>query len=172
MLTKEEKDLLTDYLDEYIDDLRIEAKFIDGSRTITEESKSRVVVVDRNFIIDDYSEYEVLLRNPVEPDFFIPKTLHYYVTRFELHVDRANGFEVIDILDEGASDIEIISIDDPRISDDGLRNLLNHMCFDERYQKLFPEVTVAIKLFLSNKDNAEDEKLKARIGPFFCISDL
>jgi hypothetical protein len=88
MLTKEEKDLLIDYLDEYIDDLRIEAKFIDGSRTITEESKSRVVVVDRNFIIDDYSEYEVLWRSislpsvagfrakePTSPDSFAPKLM-------------------------------------------------------------------------------------------------
>jgi hypothetical protein len=172
MLTKAEEDLITSYIDDYIDGLRIEAKVIGGSRVITEESSSRVIVVDRDFLIDEYSEYEVLLRNPVEDYFFIPKAVVFYVTKFELTVDRTNGFEVLELADAEVVDVERVSIDDPRVTDSGLRRLVNHMCFDTRYQKMFPEVTVLIQEFLLSKDTADIEKLKIRIAPFLAITGV
>ena len=172
MLTKEEEDVITRCVDRYIDGLRTQDKVIAGSRIISEESNSRVIVVDRDFVIDEYSEYEVLLRNPVEDYFFIPKAIDFYVTKFELTVDRTNGFEVLELVDAEVVDVERVSIDDQRVTDSGLRRLVNHMCFDTRYQKMFPEVTVLIQEFLLTKDTAENEKLKIRIAPFLAITDV
>jgi len=172
MLTKEEEDVITRCVDRYIDGLRTQDKVIAGSRIISEESNSRVIVVDRDFLIDEYSEYEVLLRNPVEDYFFIPKAVDFYVTKFEFTVDRTNGFEVPEIPDAEVVDVERVSIDDPRVTDSGLRRLVKHMCFDTRYQKMFPVVTVVIQEFLLTKDTADIEKLKIRIAPFLAITDV
>ena len=53
--------------------------------------------------------------------------------------------------------------------DNCLRNLVSHMCFDISYQKLCPEVKVAIDEYFSNLKNPDSMMLKKRIGIFLGI---
>ena len=142
---------------------------LDGSRVITEQSDSRIVIVDKDFLIDKSKEYEVVLRNPVEDYFFIPKEIDYYETQIELDFDRKDGFKITNFVDAGVVDYDSLPIDDPRITDNCLRNLMNWMCFDLRYQKLEPEVKTVIDVFLSTAGNSDFENIKNRITPFFGI---
>jgi hypothetical protein len=113
------------------------------------------------------SEYEVVLRNPVEDYFFIPKEIDYYKTQIDLDFDPKDGFKITNFVDAGVVDSDSVPIDDPRITDICLRNLINWMCFDLRYQKLEPKVKTAIDVFLSTAGNSDFENLKNRIAPFF-----
>jgi hypothetical protein len=166
MLTEFEKKIVSEYVDEYIDGLRMEVIYLCGSRIITEQPGSRIVVVDKDFLIDKSREYDVVLRNPVEDYFFIPKEIDYYETQIDLKFDRKDGFKIIDFIDEAVIDSDTVPIDDPRLSDDCLSNLACHMCFDARYQQLFPEVKNLIDGFLTEDTTPELENLKKRIEPF------
>jgi len=167
MLTKLEEEIVSKYVDEYIDGLRMDVVSFDGSRVITEQSDSRIVIVDKDFLIDKSKEYEALLRNPVENYFFIPKEIDYYETQIDLVFDRTNGFKIIDFVDAGVVDFESVSIDDPRITDNCLRNLVNSMCFDLGY--LESEFKTEIDVFLSASGSSDFKLLKVRIAPFFGI---
>jgi hypothetical protein len=169
MLTKLEEEIVSQYVDEYIDCLRMDILMLDGSRIITEQSDSRIVIVDKDFFIDKSREYEVVLRNPVENYFFIPKEIDYYESQIDLDFDRKDGFKITDFVDAGVLDSDSVPICDPRITDNCLRNLINWMCFDLRYQKLEPEVKTAIDVFLSTAGSSDFEVLKNRIGPFLGI---
>jgi len=68
-----EEEIVSKYVDEYIDGLRMDVIGLDGSRVITEQSDSRIVIVDKDFLIDKSKEYEVVLRNPVEDYFLFQK---------------------------------------------------------------------------------------------------
>lgn len=169
MLSKLEKEIISKYVDEYIDGLRMDVVVFDGDRVITEQSDSRIVIVDKDFLIDKSREYEVLLRNPVEDNFFIPKEIEYYETQIDLDFDRKDGFKITDFLDAGVIRSDSVPIDDPRITDDCLINLVSHMCFDSGYQKLCPEVKTIIDEFLDAHGSPDSEVLKNRIGPFLRI---
>jgi hypothetical protein len=169
MLTKLEEEIVSKYVDEYIDGLRMDVVGLDGSRVITEQSDSRIVIVDKDFLIDKSKEYEVVLRNPVEDYFFIPKEIDYYETQIELEFVRKDGFKITDFIDEGVIEFYSVPIDDPMITDNCLRNLMRQMCFDIGYQKLVPEVKTAIDVFLSTAGSSDFEILKNRIAPFFRI---
>jgi hypothetical protein len=97
-------------------------------------------------LIDKSKEYEVVLRNPVEDYFFIPKEIDYYETQIDLDFDRKDGFKIKNFFDAGVIDSDSVPIEDPRITDNCLRNLMSWMCFDPEYQKLEPEVKTAILL--------------------------
>jgi len=169
MLTKLEEEIVSKYVDEYIDGLRMDVVGLDGSRVITEQSDSRIVIVDKDFLIDKSKEYEVVLHNPVEDYFFIPKEIDYYETQIELEFVRKDGFKITDFIDEGVIEFYSVPIDDPMIMDNCLRNLMRQMCFDIGYQKLEPEVKTAIDVFLSTAGSSDFEILKNRIAPFFRI---
>ena len=169
MLTKLEEEIVSKYVDEYIDDLRMDVIGLDSSRVITEQSDSRIIIVDKGFFIDKSKEYEVVLRNPVEDYFFIPKEIDYYETQIDLDFDRKDGFKITNFIDVGVVNSDLVPIDDPRITDNCLSNLMNWMCFDLRYQKLEPEVKNAIDVFLSTAGSSGFEILKNRIAPFFGI---
>lgn len=169
MLTKLEEEIVSKYVDEYIDGLRMDVVGLDGSRVIRQQSDSRIVIIDKDFLIDKSKEYDVVLRNPVEDHFFIPKEIDYYETKIDLDFDRNGGFKITNFVDAGVIDSESVSIEDPRITDNCLRNLMSWMCFDLRYQKLEPEVKTAIDVFLSTAGSSDFEILKHRIAPFFRI---
>ena len=169
MLTKIEEQIVSKYVDEFIDGLRLDVVVFDGTRVITEQLSSKIVIVDQDFLIDNSREYEVFLRNPVEDYFFIPKEIDYYETQIDLDFDRKDGFKITNFVDAGVVDSDSIPIDDPRITDNCLRNLMNWMCFDLRYQKLEPEVKTAIDVFLSATGSSDFEIIKHRIAPFFGI---
>ena len=169
MLTKLEEEIVSKFVDEYIDGLRMDVISLDGSRVITEQSDSRIVIVDKDFLIDKSREYEVVLRNPVEDYFFIPKEIDYYETQIDLDFDRKDGFKITNFVDAGVVDSDSLPIDDPRITDNCLRNLMSWMCFDLRYQKLEPEVKTVIDVFLSTAGSSDFENIKNRIAPFFGI---
>jgi hypothetical protein len=137
-----------------------------GSRTITELPGSKIVVIDKDFLIDESRDYEVVLRNPVEEYFFIPKEIDYYETQFDLEFDRKDGFKITNLADVGVIDSDAIPIDDQRISDDCLSNLASRMCFDARYQQMFPEVKTTIAEFLAENSSPDLENIKNRIRPF------
>ena len=111
----------------------------------------------------------MVLRNPVEDYFFIPKEIDYYETQIDLDFDRKDGFKITNFIDVGVVDSDLVPIDDPRITDNCLRNLMNWMCFDLRYQKLVPEVKTVIDVFLSTAGSSDFENIKNRITPFFGI---
>jgi hypothetical protein len=169
MLTKLEEEIVSKYVDEYIDSLRMDVIGLDASRIITQQSDSRIVIIDKDFLIDKSKEYDVILRNPVEDYFFIPKEIDYYETQIDLDFERNGGFKITNFVDAGVVDFDSVPIDDPRITDNCLRNLMNWMCFDLRYQKLEPEVKTAIDVFLSTAGSSGFEILKNRIAPFLGI---
>jgi hypothetical protein len=169
MLTKIEEEIVSKYVDEYIDGLRMDVAIFDGTRVITEHSDSRIVIVDKDFLIDKSREYEVLLRNPVEDYFFIPKEIDYYETQIELEFNRIDSFKITDFIDAGVVNSDSVSIDDSSVSDNCLKNLVTHMCFDIDYQKLFPEVKAAINEYFSKLDDPGLILLKKRIGIFLGI---
>ena len=108
----------------------------------------------------------MVLRNPVEDYFFIPKEIDYYATQIDLDFDRTDGFKITNFVDVGVIESDSLTLDDPMITDNCLRNLMRWMCFDIEYQKLEPEVKTAIEVFLSNLESPELEKLKNRVRPF------
>jgi hypothetical protein len=169
MLTNIEEEIVSKYVDEYIDGLRMDVDIFDGTRVITEQSDSKIVIVDKDFLIDKSREYEVLLRNPVEDYFFIPKEIDYYETKIVLEFDRKDGFKITDFIDAGVIDSYSVAIDDPSVTDNCLNNLLRYMCFDIHYQKLYPEVKIVIDEYFSNPDNQDSIMLKKRIGNFLGI---
>lgn len=169
MLTKEEEEIVSNYVDEFVDGLRMDVVVLDGVRVIKAQTASRIVVVDKEFLIDDSREYDVILRNPVEDYFFIPKEIDYYETQIDLEFDRKDGFKITNFVDSGVIDSETVPIDDPRISDSCLSNLASQMCFDDRYQQLFPEVKNVVNEFLNDGTSKELEGIKKRIEPFIRI---
>jgi len=169
MLTKLEEEIVSKYVDEYIDGLRMDVISLDGSRDITEQPDSRIVVIDKYFLIDRSKEYEVLLRNPVEDYFFIPKEIDYYETEMDLDFDRKDGFEITNFSDAGVVDSYSVRIDDPVITDYCLGSLLRCMCFDLAYQKLEPEVKAAIDVFMATVGSSDFENIKKRLSPFLGI---
>lgn len=169
MLTKLEEEIVSKYVDRFIDGLRMDVVNLDGSRIITMQSESRIEIVDKDFLIDKSKEYEVVLRHPVEDNSFIPNEIDYYETKIVLDFDRKDGFKITNFVDAGVVDSDSVPIYDPRITDNCLRNLMNWMCFDLRYQKLEPEVKTAIDVFLSTAGSSDFENLKNRIAPFFGI---
>jgi len=169
MLTKLEEEIVSKYVDEYIDGLRMDVVSLDGSRIITEQSDSRIVIIDKDFLIDKSREYEVLMRNPVEDYFFIPKEIDYYETQIDLDFDRKDGFEITSLSDAGVVDSYSVPIDDPMITDYCLGSLMRCMCFDPEYQKLEPEVIAAIDVFFATAGSSDFENLKKRISPFLGI---
>ena len=169
MLTKLEEAIVSKYVDDYIDSLRMDVICLDGSRVITKHSDSRKVIIYKDFLIDKNKEYDVVLRNPVEDYFFIPKEIDYYETQIDLDFDRKDGFKITNFVDAGVVDSDSVPIYDPRITDNCLRNLMNWMCFDLSYQKLEPEVKTTIDVFLSTAGSSDFENLKNRIAPFFGI---
>jgi hypothetical protein len=172
MLSKLEEEIVSKFVNEYFDNLRMDVVILDSARTITEQSDSRVVIVEKDFLIDKSREYEVLLRNPVEDYFFIPKEIDFYITQFDLKIERQEEFKIVDILDVGVVESESLSIENPRITDNCLRSLVHQMCFDVDYQKLCPEVKIEIDVFFSSLEKSEFESLKSRIGPFMGINQL
>jgi hypothetical protein len=168
MLTKIEEEIVSKYVDEYIDGLRMDVAIFDGTRVITEQSDSRIVIVDKDFLIDKSKEYEVLLRNPVEDYFFIPKEIDYYETQIDIEFNRNAGFKITDFIDAGVIDSYSVPISDPSVTDNCLSNLLRYMCFDIGYQKLCPEVKIAIDEYFSSHEN-QDSIIKKRIGNFLGI---
>jgi len=169
MLTKLEEKIVSKYVDEYIDGLRMDVVGLDGARVITQQSDSRIVVVDKDFVIDRSKEYDVLFRNPVEDYFFIPREIDYYETQVVLDFDRKDGFQITDFVDAGVVDFESVPIEDPMITDNCLRNLMRWMCIDVDYQQLEAEVRTAIDEFFSTPGNPEYEKAKNRIAPFMAF---
>jgi len=81
MLTKLEEEIVSKYVDRFIDGLRMDVVNLDGSRIITMQSESRIEIVDKDFLIDKSKEYEVVLRHPVEDNSFIPNEIDYYETK-------------------------------------------------------------------------------------------
>ena len=75
MLTPKEKEIVNQYVNEYIDGLRMDVIVLERTRFISEESSSTIAVIDKDFLLDRSQEYEVFFRNPVEDYFFIPKNL-------------------------------------------------------------------------------------------------
>lgn len=169
MLTKQEEEIVASYVDEYIDGLRMDVVILNSIRVITEQSNSRIVIVDKDFLIDKSREYDLVLCNPVEDYFFIPKEIDYYETQIDLEFDRKDGFKITNFVDSGVIDSDSVPIDDPRISDDCLSKLVSHMCFDSRYQQLYPEVQTMIDEFFANDSSPDLENIKRRIGPFIAV---
>jgi hypothetical protein len=166
MLSQLEVEIVSKYVDEYIDSLRMDVIVLDGSRVITERSDSIIVIVDINFLIDKSGVHEVVLLNPVEDYFFIPREIDYCETQFDLEFDRKDGFKITNFIEGGVIDSYSVPINDPMISDKCLSNLMCEMCFDIGYQQLWPEVKNAIDAFFSSPGNQDSEFLKNRISPF------
>ena len=169
MLTKTEEALVSKYVNEYIDGLRMDVVVFDSTRAITLHPNSRIVVVDKGLLMDKSVEYSVLIRHPAEHYFYIPKMIDYYETQFDLAFDRKDGFQVTDIIDTSVKHFEIISLEDPRVNDNCLHNLVRRMCFDVGYQKHCPELKDTIDEFFSTPGSPESEVLKNRIGPFLGV---
>jgi hypothetical protein len=166
MLTPIEEEIVNQSVNEYIDGLRMDVIVLESTRAISEESSSRIVVIDKDFLLDCSVRYEVFFRNPVENYLFIPKIVDYYESKMILAFDRQNGFEITDFIDLGVIRSESVPLIDQRLTDDCLSNLIGHMCFDPAYQKLFPEVKTMIDQFFFDTSNPESSMLKNRIRKF------
>ncbi len=166
MLTKQELESISKYVNDYIDSLRMDVVILDFERSIKENSNSTVTISDDIFVIDNSKQYPVLLRNPIEEYFFIPQRIDCIETESELHINRDVEFQIRDLIDAGVIRSAELEIDDPKISDECLINLVAHMCFDSNYQKKYSEVKALIDEFFSYKNTDHIEKLKNRIKSF------
>jgi hypothetical protein len=169
MLTKEEEQIVSKNANDYIDALRMDVYIFYRMRVITEQSDSRVTVVDKDFLIDTSKDYEVLLRHPLEDNFFIPKEIDLYVTQIDFDFDRKDGFHITNFVDAGVIDFESLQIDDPKVSDQCLGNIVRHMCFDLEYQKRSPEVKTLVDEFFFIYNDSNTDALKNRLRPFLGI---
>jgi hypothetical protein len=169
MLTKAEEQIVSKYVNDYLDALRMEVHIFGRIREITEQSDSRVVVVDKDFLIDTSKDYDALLRHPLEEDFFIPREIDLYVTKIDLDFDRKDGFQITNFVDAGVIDFEAVSIDNSKVSDKCLGNLVGYMCFDLDYQKSSPEVKALVDEFFLSYSGTGADALKARLRPFLGI---
>jgi hypothetical protein len=75
MLTNLEEKIISKYVDEFIDNLRMDVTIFDSKRAITQQSESRIIIINKDFLIDNSREYRVLLRNPVEGYFLFQMKL-------------------------------------------------------------------------------------------------
>jgi hypothetical protein len=172
MLTKAEKEIISNFVDEQFAILGLDILIFDECRFITEQPDSKIVVVVKQYFIDKSRQYETFLRNPIENDYFIPKELDFYVIQFDLGFDRKNGFQITNLYDVGVVESEAVKINDAKITDDCLRNLVSWMCFDVNYQSQNPEVKTAINNIFLISGCPATESLKRRIGPFIGILEI
>lgn len=156
------------YVDEYIDELRFELIYLGHSRDIKELSPGKYVIRDSDLIIDKNQNYDEILRHPIE-DFFIPTKVELFETEFILELKSPEFVEFVDFDVPGVIGGEEISLDDLRISDDEIHSLISQTCFDDRYQKLFPEVRTFLEDFYKAKQPEHFAKIIARLRPFLGI---
>lgn len=171
MLSNSEESTILKAVYKYIDDLQYEGTVLCQNDEITESSPQQVSVISRQYLIDPEMEYEVLIRHPVEPQFFIPKTVDCFVTQIDVSIDRTGNFEITDFNDLGVVDEESIPLIDPRVSDECLSVLVNAMCFDVGYQKWEKDVTAVIRDFYSTPGSPEVEGIKSRLAPFLGVTE-
>jgi hypothetical protein len=166
MPTNSELESISKYVNDYIDNLRMDVVILDFKRSIQETSNSTVKIIDTIFAIDNSKKYSVLLRNPVEEYFFIPQEIDYIETKIELLINRDAEFQIRNLIDASVTFSADLEIDDSKISDECLINLVARMCFDSHYQKQYPEVKALVDEFFSYKNSDHIEKFKERIKPF------
>jgi len=163
MLSDNDKNIISNYVNEYNSVIGIDLVYINHDRQFEEKPDSIVIVRDLDFLIDKNNEYEILLKHPVEDNCFIPLSIDYYEIEIALRLDRSCGLEIKEIIDTGVVDSISYSLLDPEITDDFIESLVSSMCFDAKYQKEFTEVKDLIQEFYSvNQSNYQEEFTKVK----------
>jgi hypothetical protein len=158
------------YIDDFIDGLRMEVVIFDHSREIVSVTESRVTVSDKDLVLDESKDYEAFLLHPSCKNRFIPCALDLYETQIVLEIDRRGGFRVVDLKDVGVTGYESITLDDPRVSDACLVQLIKRMGFDSDSQRYSPELVASINEVLRSND-LKTEGLRSRFKPHLWETD-
>ena len=168
MITEETKKIIDKHVDEYIAEMRLEVIYLDGSREIKEAEPGKFIVQDSDLIIDTSRTYDEIFRHPIE-DFFIPENVELYVVEFIVELELPDLEKLANFDVSGVIHSEDIPIDDPRITDDQLKSLLNYTCFDISYQKHSPEVKSYLEGVYKEAHPENIQKFLERIRPFLGI---
>ena len=156
------------HVNEYIDELRFEFICLRHNRDIKELSPGKYVIRDSDLIIDKNQNYNEILRHPIE-DFFIPEKVELFETEFILELESPEFVKFVDFDVSGVVGEEEMLLDDSRISDDEIESLISQTCFDERYQKSFPEVRTFLEDFYRANQPEHFAKILARLRPFLGV---
>jgi hypothetical protein len=135
---------LNKYVDEYIDGLRFEFIYLEHNREIKEIESGKFVVQDSDIIIDTSKSHDEILRHPLE-NYFIPEKVNLFVVEFIVTLDLPSLENLIDLDVTGVIRDEEIPIEDARITDKQLIDLLSDTCFNVEYQASYPEVKAYLK---------------------------
>ncbi len=168
MISDATRKVINKHVDEYIDELRFDFIYLGHSRDVKELSPGKYVIRDSDLIIDKNQNYDEILRHPIE-DFFIPEKVELFETEFILELKSPEFVEFVDFDVSGVIGGEEISLDDPRISDNEIKSLISQTCFDDYYQKLFPEVRSYLEDFYRAEHPEHFGKIISRLRPFLFI---
>lgn len=165
MISSETLNVINKYIDEYIDETRLDFIYLGHNRDISEISPGKFKITDSDVIIDKNRNYDEFLRHPVE-DFFVPKTAEVFIVEYLLDLQLPELINLSDFEVLGISYEEEIPITDNRISDDSLKLLLNYTCFTPHYQKIYPELKPYLIDLYQQKHSPETQKFLDKIKPF------
>ena len=164
MITNITREAINKYVDEYIDEMRLDIFYLKHERNINEIESGKFTVIDSDVIIDWSMGFNKILQHPIE-DFFIPEKAELFVVEYALELQQPDLVNLVNFDVEGISHQEEIHINDHIFDDETLICLINHTCFDERYQKRFPEVTDYLNEVYQNKHPLPTQVFLDRIRP-------
>lgn len=169
MISEKVKATINKVIDEYLDEmLRGDFIYLDRNRKIEEASPGKYIVRDTDVIIDESQNYGVIFKHPIE-NYFIPEKVDLVVVEFSVELEMPDLTNLINFDTLGIIQSQEIPIEDPRISDNQLKLLLNHTCFDSESQKIYPEVKNYL-LDIYKKDHPGNvHKFLERVRPFLGI---
>jgi hypothetical protein len=168
MIDEKTKKIINKHVDEYLDECRFEFIWISHERDIQELELGRFTIKDTDIIIDNEKKYDKILVHPIE-DFFLPLQVTLYVTGFSVKLKLPQLEELSDFDCCGILRDEDIFIDDPRISNDQLIDLMSQTCFDARYQELETEVREYLKSVYAKEHCPRIQGCLDRIRPFLNV---
>jgi len=165
MISEKTKLALNKYVNEYLDELRMEVICLRHNRDIKQIDTNKFVIQDTEVIIDLSQKYDELLRHPIE-DYFIPEYLSLYVTEFVIELELPELVNFVNFDVSGIIDSYDIFLDDPQITDKEIESLIQSTCFDESYQNTFPEVREYLEGIYRPSQPNDMQKLLNRLRPF------
>lgn len=169
MISEKVKATINKVIDEYLDEmLRGEFIYLDRNRKIEEVSPGKYIVRDTDIIIDESQNYGVIFKHPIE-DYFIPEKVDLVIVEFVVELELPDLINLINFDTLGIIQSQEIPIEDSRISDDQLKVLLNHTCFDSANQSVYPEVKDYLLDIYKKNHPSNIRNFLERVRPFLGI---
>ncbi len=154
---------INEYVDEYIEETRLEFFYFQRHREIKEIELGSYLVTDSDLIVDLNDSQLAFLIHPIEA-LFIPEYASNFVVEYSVSLSLPdlvlNDFEVIGIASE-----ELVSLSDSRVDASQLMQLIKFTCFDLEYQSANPVVRDYLQEIYSKKHPADKQMVLDRLRP-------